>query len=244
MRQATPADADPLVAFHGEVHRAPETEGPDEGIVASTRDMLSGRHPTVRAGDFSLVEDVHTGAIVSSMCLIAQTWTFGDVEIGVGRPELVGTHPNYRRRGLVRAQFETVHQRSAGRGESLQAITGIPWYYRQFGYEMALNLGGGRLGYGCQVPKLQDGETEPYHVRMATRSDLPFIAEAYERGCQRSLVSCVRDEALWQYELTGRSEKSDGRRVLCIVETLAGKRVGFLVHRDALSRGRSDGYRI
>ncbi len=29
---------------------------------------------------------------------------------GVGRPELVGTLPEYRNRGLVRAQFEEVHQ--------------------------------------------------------------------------------------------------------------------------------------
>ncbi len=239
LRQATAADAEALVAFHGEMHRDPKVEGPDEGIAASTRDMMSGRHPTFRAGDFTLVEDLRTGAIVSSMCLIAQTWTYGDVEFGVGRPELVGTHPDYRRRGLVRAQFKTIHQWSTERGESLQAITGIPWYYRQFGYEMALTLGGGRMGYGFHVPKLKDGETEPYNVRLATRSDLPFIAEAYERGCQRSLMSCVRDEVLWQYELTGRSEKSIDRRLLCIVETLAGKPVGFLAHTTALWRGRT-----
>ena len=239
LRQATPEDAEALVAFHSDMHREPGAEGPDVGIAASTRDMMKGSHPTFKAGDFTLVEDSSTGAIVSSMCLIAQSWTYGGIEFGVGRPELVGTHPDYRRRGLVRAQFKTIHQWSSQRGESLQAITGIPWYYRQFGYEMALALGGGRLGYGSHVPKLKDGEAEPYHVRLATRTDLPFITEAYQRGCRRSLVSCIRDEVLWQYELAGRSERCFDRRVLCIVETPTGRPVGFLAHSTALWRGRS-----
>jgi hypothetical protein len=238
LRQATATDAEALASFHGHLHRQPDAVGPDEGILASTRDMMSGKHPTFRAGDFTLVEDSSTGEIVSSMCLIPQTWSYGGIEFGVGRPELVGTNPNYRRRGLVRAQFKVIHQLSIERGESLQVITGIPWYYRQFGYEMALALGGGRLGYGSHVPKLRDGETEPFHVRLATRTDLPFIASAYDRGRQRSLVSCVRDEASWQYELAGRSEKTGERRALCIVETLAGKPVGSLVHKTTLSRGR------
>ena len=103
---------------------------------------------------------------------------------------------------------------------------------------MALSLGGGRLGFESHVPKLRDGETEPYHVRPATGADLAFIATVYEQGCQRSLVSCIRGEELWQYELTGRSEKSIDWRVLCVVETPEGRPVGFLAHQAGLGRGR------
>jgi len=80
----------------------------------------------------------------------------------VGRPELVGTHPDYRRRGLIRAQFKIIHQWSAARGHAMQAITGIPWYYRQFGYEMALELHGSRQGSISDVPIRKKGESEPY----------------------------------------------------------------------------------
>ena len=103
--------------------------------------------------------------------MIAQTWSYAGIEFGVGQPELMGTHPDYRRRGLVRAQFKTIH-RSSERGESLQVIAGIPWYYRQFGYEIALTLGGGRLGDESHVPRLRDDEPELYHVRLATETDL------------------------------------------------------------------------
>ena len=55
-----------------------------------------------------------------------------------------------------------LHEWSAARGEQVQIITGIPNYYRQFGYEMTLSLSGGRAGYELHVPKLKEDETEPY----------------------------------------------------------------------------------
>lgn len=239
LRQAVPEDTEQLVAFHSDVHREPGTQDGDKRIAASTWDLLEGRHPTFRAGDFTIVEDTRTRAIVSSTSLISQTWSYGGVQFGVGRPELVGTLPDYRRRGLISAQMQVIHDWSAERGQKLQAITGIPWYYRQFGYEPALALGGGRVGYRSQIPKLKDGETEPFRVRMAKGTDLPFIAETYERGSRRSLVACVRNEASWQFELGGRREKSIDRRELCIPETPAGEPVGFLAHPRSLSRGRA-----
>jgi GNAT superfamily N-acetyltransferase len=237
LRRATAHDSEELAAFHGDVHRDPGATGPDEGVVAWTRDLLEREHPTFRAGDFLAVEDTRTGAIVSSLCLISQTWTYEGVEFGVGRPELVGTHPDYRRRGLVRALFEQVHLQSAERGEMMQAITGIPWYYRQFGYEMALALDAARFSYAPQAPKLEEGAQEPYRVRPATEDDLPFMANVYEVAAQRSLVACTRDEVEWRYELCGKSKRNVCRRDLRVIEAAGGERVGFLALSIRLWRG-------
>jgi hypothetical protein len=149
----------------------------------------------------------------------------------------VGTHPDYRRRGLVRALFEAAHQQSAARGEIMQAITGIPWYYRQFGYEMALALDAARFSYAPQTPKLEEGAEEPYRVRPAAEDDLAFMAQVYEVGSQRSLLACTRDEALWRYELCGKSEGNVCRRDLRVIETAGGERVGFLALAIRLWRG-------
>lgn len=230
LRRATIEDTEALAAFNAQVHCDRDTQEPDEGVAAATRDLMACAHPTSDAGDFTVVEDTHTGAVVSSLCLISQTWSYGGIEFGVGRPELVGTHPDYRRRGLVRAQFEVIHQWSAERGQKMQAITGSPWFYRQFGYEMALELGGGRVGYMPHVPKLKEGEAEPYGVPPATEPHLPFIAQVYEQATKRSPVACIRDEALWRYELYGRSEKSVNRSELRVIEAAEGEPVGFLVH--------------
>jgi hypothetical protein len=230
LRRATAADAEALAAFNAEVQRDPSAAGPDEGIAAWTRDLMLGEHPTFDVGDFTLVEDTRSGAIVSSLNLISQTWSYSGIQFGVGRPELVGTHPDYRRRGLVRAQFEVIHAWSAERGHKMQVITGLPWYYRQFGYEMALSLGGGRVGYKANVPHLKEGETELYRVRPATEADLPFIAGVAEHADKRHCLACVRDAALWRYELTGRSQDSVNRTKLCLVETADAEPVGFLVY--------------
>ena len=193
LRRATPDDAQALVDFNATLHRERGSQEPNAHIGAWTRDLTSGEHPTCGVEDFTLVEDTHTGEIVSSLNLISQTWAYEGIPFPVGRPELVGTHPDYRRRGLVRAQFEMIHRWSEERGEMVQAITGIPWYYRQFGYEMTMTLGGGRTGYKPNVPQLKQGEDERYSVRPATASDLAFIAELYERAAQRQPVYCIRD---------------------------------------------------
>jgi hypothetical protein len=238
LRRATVQDTKELVSFQADVQRDPAVEEPEEYVAAWTRDLMGGSHPTFNPGDFTVVEDTKTNKIVSSLCLISQTWSYGGIEFGVGRPELVSTHPDYRRRGLVRAQFQEIHKWSARRGERLQAITGIPWYYRQFGYEMALTLGGSRAGYKQQVPKLKEGEEEPYRVRPATEADLSFIAGVYAQGAQRFPVACVRNEAQWRYELNGRSEKNVNRRELCVIETAGGESMGFLTHSPRLWLGR------
>ncbi|MFL7807154.1 MAG: GNAT family N-acetyltransferase, partial [Anaerolineae bacterium] len=234
LRRATPADVDALADFNAQIHRDRGMEEPNPRVRAWVQDLMSGAHPTFRPEDFTLVEDTRTGAVVSSLNLISQTWAYEGIPFKVGRPELVGTHPDYRRRGLVRAQFEAIHRLSAERGEVVQAITGIPNYYRQFGYEMTMTLGGGRIGHKSHVPELKEDESEPYRVRPATEDDLGFIAELYERIADRQPVHCLRDEARWRYELNGRSALSDSRRLLRVIESDAGESVGFLTHTDWL----------
>ena len=205
LRRATMADAEALVEFNSRVHSDDGWDEPDEPIGTWVRDLLIKPHPTVKVGNFTIVEDTKTGKIVSSQSLIPQVWSYAGIEFGVGKPELIGTHPEYRMRGLMRAQLEVIHQWCVERNLVVQVIAGIPWFYRKFGYEMALELGGSRSGYVPSIPKLEKGEGEPYRVRPAASEDLQLIAEMYDYGRKRGLVSCVRDQALWRYELEGHS---------------------------------------
>lgn len=234
LRRSTPDDADALAAFNARIHSDAGPDRPDAWIAAWTRDLLGGNHPTFGTHDFTIVEDRRTGRIVSSLNLISQTWTYDGIPFGVGRPELVGTDPEYRNRGLVRAQFEEIHQWSAGRGEMLQAITGIPWYYRQFGYEMAVDLGGGRIGYLPDIPRLKDGEDEPVHLRPATEADLPFFMQLCAESSKRYRLVCLRDEVLWRYELFGRSADNVTRETWRVIETRDGEAIGYLSHPNRL----------
>jgi hypothetical protein len=190
------------------------------------RGLAERLHPTVSIQDFLIVEDTNCGKIVSSLNLISQTWSYAGIPFGVGRPELVGTHPDYRRRGLVRRQFEVIHRWSSERGELVQAITGFPWYYRQFGYEMALELD------GAPDAAQRDPETCRRPVRAlpgppCRPDDIPFVVETDLYRHQRHLTAALRVERLWRLELDGRSEKVG--QVMAIVESLEGERVGFVL---------------
>ncbi|MGH2533820.1 MAG: GNAT family N-acetyltransferase [Thermomicrobiales bacterium] len=232
LRRASLADREPLAEFHANTLLAAGETAPLERLYHFVLDLMSGQHPTFSPGDFMLVEDTTTGKIVSSLGLISQKWTYEGIPFKVGQPDIVSTDPAYRRRGLVRAQMHEAHRWSAARGELVQGITGIPWYYRQFGYEMALSLDANRIGNRQHVPTLNEGAPEPYRFRPATTDDLPFIMERYRQATARSIVASPRDEALWRYDLEQRGDKSGMRSEFRVIETAepADKPVGLVIH--------------
>ncbi len=221
LRFATVEDIEPLAEFNGRIHGSPF-------VAQWTREFASPSHPTCGPDNVTVVEDTSTRKIVSSVCLIPQTWTFDGIPFPVGRPEAVGTDPAYRRRGLVRAQFDVLHAKSDAAGHLAQGITGIPWYYRQFGYEYAIDLDGGRCVYPQLIAPLRDGATEPYRFRLATPDDLPLVMELYDRDCARSLVACPRSEAECRRSYFTVAPGSTPYSVLTIVETNEGRALGVI----------------
>lgn len=228
MRRSTAADADRLADFNAKIHGEDAYDA--AAVAAWTRDLLLAPPPGFDPADFLIVEYTSTGEIVSSMNLISQTWAYEGIPFGVGRPELVGTHADYRGRGLVRKQFAKVHEWSRQRGELVQVITGIPYFYRQFGYEMGLTLGGGRGGYEPHVPRLEEGKEEAYRFRPVDRADIPWIMRMYQRQCEREMISAVREEAHWQNELFEKSRENVNRVEVRVIETQDGQPVGYLMH--------------
>lgn len=232
LRHASKADAPALADFNAHIHG----ENPDDRrrVAAWTRDLLTRPHPTFTPRDFTIVEETATKRIVSSLNLIPQTWTYDGIPFGVGRPELVGTLPEFRGRGLIRAQFDEIHRWCAERGLSVQAITGIPYFYRQFGYEMTLDLGGRRSGHAANVPPLKAGEKERYRIRPAVETDLPFIAKVYADAQKRYLVSCVRGVDAFAYERNGQSRENVNRFDLRVVVDERGRRLGYFQVSDRI----------
>ena len=219
LRWATPGDADALATFNIRIH-SDEPGEQEEWLEHWTRDLMNGEHPTTKASDFTLVVDENDGGkIVSTLNIISQIWTYDGIPFGCGRPELVGTDPEYRRRSLVRKQMDAIHAKSAARGEMVQAITGIPWYYRLFDYEMGLNLGGSRTYFWIRPGNDKPVDEELYQLREVTVDDIPTLMELYPAQCAGSLITRVRDEVLWRYEMTGNHKDSPYRRHVHMVET-------------------------
>ncbi|MEZ4711585.1 MAG: GNAT family N-acetyltransferase [Caldilineaceae bacterium] len=157
-------------------------------------------HPFAQAHDWILVEDTSLPErpVVACTCYWKHTWSYAGISFGVGRPEFVATNPAYRNRGLVRTIFNMLHARSDGEGHLMQGITGIPYFYRQFGYEMVLDLGGGRTSYVGLIPKKEADEPEPYTLRAATIEDAPTVAALYNHRRRNSLFWHEVPEKFWR----------------------------------------------
>jgi predicted N-acetyltransferase YhbS len=237
LRRGAPEDAEAVSAFNAVVHADPPGFEPSGPVGVWTRELMDGRHPTCKAADFTIVQDTRTGQVASTLCLVSHRLRYGDVGFAAGQPELVGTHPDQRRRGLVAAQFQVVHGWSEQRGHQLQLVDGIPWYYRQFGYEMALEANGHRLASPASLQTRSSERSEDLRVRPAQIEDATFLAELYARSTRRHRLACERDSAFWRYEIERRDAGSQARRQLRIMERRGGQRVAAFAHPPTLFAG-------
>jgi hypothetical protein len=229
LRWSAAEDCEPLIDMFAEAFRRQADSSPDIAMPNLLRDYMSGRHPLIGPGDFAIVEDIERGRLIAGACLMRQEWEYGGIPFAVGRPEIVASDPEYRERGLIRAVFELIHARSAALGHLAQGITGIPYYYRQFGYEYALDLGGERAVYFAAIPQLKPDQPEPYALRDAAAEDLPWVRELYERERARAWVSARVGEAYWCWTMDGQNpESGEGWRTQLIVNG-TGQSIGYVL---------------
>jgi GNAT superfamily N-acetyltransferase len=196
---ASEQDIERVAAFHGVIH--------DQGVAGMVRELIL-HHPNTRPEHWLYVEDEETEQVVSSLCLIPWTWRYQGVEIKAGEMGIVGTLDAYRRRGLIRALVARFKELLRKGGYDLIQIQGIPYFYRQFGYEYAMPLEGGWHIQLHQIADPPEGEAAPYTFRLATAQDTPALVRLYDDAAQDLDIHAARSEAEWRY-LFGPSTKTE-----------------------------------
>lgn len=229
VRWSDAQDADGIAGLSGYVFRRKADEPPNSWVMAWIRDLMSGRHPHMGPGDHGVVEETATGRIVSAACLLSYEVEMEGVRLPFGRPEIVATHPDFRNRGLVRAIFDLLHARSQARGHVLQGITGIPYYYRLFGYEYAADLGGEVSVPFPAIPQLKAGEAEPCSLRRASAEELGLANELYDQDRARYALSTPMTEAFWRWTATGLSPATGEGWTTRLVADASGVAVGYVL---------------
>jgi predicted N-acetyltransferase YhbS len=247
LRWSTKDDTQGVAELFQHVFRSKQEDPLNTTTYAYIHDQMSGNHPLIGPQDVALVEDTRTGTIISACSFMRTTWEYAGISFTLGRPEPVATHEDYRNRGLVRAQFGLMHERSAARGDLAQCITGIPYFYRQFGYEFAVDLGGGRNVYLASIPKLKEGESEQYTLRPATVDDIHQIMMLYERertrhhAGQPMLVTAKFERSYWRWVLEGqRIEGGEGYNIW-MIERAGDHIAGYVLTRKIRGRAESLG---
>lgn len=181
VRTATPSDLDEIAELL--VRRGEVADGIDLRLVAGDADE----------GLDAVLVAVHEGRIVSTATLLTETWRVAEVVLPAGQIELVATEPEFEGRGLVRSLVDLAHDRSRARGDVLQVMIGIPFFYRQFGYVYSLPI--------PHTRDLVDPPTAPDGVRVrdAAPGDLATLA-ALQWQVQRDVpVSMPHSPACWRW---------------------------------------------
>lgn len=237
-RWSTKADQEKIGQLMGSVYR-PSADAPFNSRGADEpRIFMSEGFPFMEPGDIAIVEDTSKPErpVIACTCLWRHQWSYGGIPFGVGRPENVATDPAYRNRGLVRTLMEMVHARSTAQGDLAQAITGIEYFYRQFGYEYVLDLGGHRTANVAAIPAKKGDEPEPYTLRLATVEDAPALVDLYNLRRAASLVWHEASADYWRFHIASWDDP--------VVREQGATRVGLhgRLHMIIDSAGRIAGY--
>ncbi|NWG10257.1 GNAT family N-acetyltransferase [Candidatus Bathyarchaeota archaeon] len=164
-----------------------------EDVTALVKKLINN-HPTMTLKDFFAVK--HRGKIVAGLNLIPLEWSIGGVPLKVAEMGCVATLPEYRHRGLQKMLVKEFDKRVAEQDYDLCAIEGIPYFYRQFGYEYALPLDEEtRIGLD-EVPDY----SSKLDVRPFTNSDIPKAMELLAKAQSKFYVHSIRNEQIWKMQ--------------------------------------------
>ncbi|KAF9113925.1 hypothetical protein BGX27_000524 [Mortierella sp. AM989] len=279
MRWSTRKDAENVarllaLAFRWITYSGPELkegEGPEpsESAHAVGKRLLRGNSGVMSEFDYALVENTlakdDENPILACVCLHGTMGYYGKVQLLYGRPEVVACHPDSRNRGFIRRLFlEMIHPASEARGDVIQVLPGIPYFYRQFGYEYAIgNRTFRRIDdiYTAfpqldlskknkekeEASKSEKGtpvvvEEQPFSLRAPTLDDIPYLVKMStpEKMLNQAEVGLTYDEKYWRYTIHDLIEteetKYDVARISrVIVDSKTGQDCGIVVTKRSIT---------
>ncbi|MDF1595544.1 MAG: GNAT family N-acetyltransferase [Acidimicrobiia bacterium] len=182
VRIARPEDADGIVALVN--HRIGEEDGPEARLTLDDPRFGPGGWTVAVAGD----------RVVSTLGLFSSRTHIGSVVVPSSAIEFVATATEFEGRGLVRRQLELVHRISSERGDLVQWMVGIPYFYRRFGYEYAVPTPD-TIDITPPIP----GGADDVTFRMASIDDLDHILALQDHAASSAMMVAEHDGLMWSW---------------------------------------------
>lgn len=187
---SSPEDVERVAAFDALIHGA--------GSEPTWRAWMH-THPHIDPAGWLLIEEQASARVVASLCLIPWRLQYGGVELRSAEMGVVGSLEAYRGRGLQQTLNQRFTELLHEGGYDLSHIQGIPYFYRQFGYEYALPL---EAWWRLELHMVPAAPTPAgYHCRPAELADLPTLVRCYDEAAAAFDIAALRDEAGWRYLL-------------------------------------------
>jgi predicted acetyltransferase len=167
--------------------------GEEPGVDKLAKKLID-YHPKMSLKNFYVIKD--EDKMVSTMNLIPVTWSIGGIHLKAAEMGHVGTLPEYRGKGLIQRLIEEYHKEVQKQGYDIAVIEGIPYFYRQFGYEYAIPLLEETKIRLDQIP-----EWKPkIKIRPFAEKDIPKAKILLEQSQRKSYVHSARDENIWKMQ--------------------------------------------
>lgn len=138
VRWATPADIPGYVDLCMRVFRNSVNDPLSKAMYLHVNEQTSEYHPQSHWRNLAVVVDANE-QVVAGAILMQQPMDYDGIRLTLGRPESVASAEHVRHKGFVRHVFQLLHAKSEARGDQVQGITGIPYFYRKFGYEYGID---------------------------------------------------------------------------------------------------------
>jgi len=165
--------------------------GSEEAVDVFVRNLID-YHPTMTLRDHFVAK--YHSKTVACLILIPVQWSIGGIPLKAAEMGNVATLPEYRHRGLIRRLVAEFHKRVADKGYDLSVIAGIPYFYRQFGYEYAIPIDEETRIKINQIP-----DYEPKHnIRFFNDKDISKAMQLLGQTQQKFYVHSIRDGKIWR----------------------------------------------
>ncbi|NHJ14101.1 MAG: GNAT family N-acetyltransferase [Candidatus Thorarchaeota archaeon] len=191
----TDEEMEEIIKFNEAIH------GEDDALALR---RLIDEYPNLEKEQHFYIRDMDKGIIVSSLNAIPSVWDYDGIALKNLELGYVGTHSDYRNQGLFRALYLKHFERQLYKGNyHLSTIMGIPYFYRQFGYDFVLPLTRAVMLDAREIHRMNPKalpSSENIVVRPAIPQDLSSIMQLYHNLCKRLLVTARRDESLWELQ--------------------------------------------
>ncbi|MBN1683162.1 GNAT family N-acetyltransferase [Candidatus Bathyarchaeota archaeon] len=167
--------------------------GEHEGVDNIVK-RLKENHPKFTWNNIFIVK--HKEKIVATLNLIPQTWSINDISIKVAEMGMVATLPEYRKLGIQRLLNKEYDKKIFKENYDLSAIEGIPYFYRQFGYEYTLPLD---VETRISLNKIPDYKEE-FQIRQFQEKDILKASKLLQKTQKKYLIHSIRDNDIWKMQ--------------------------------------------
>lgn len=171
--------------------------------------------------------------VVGTLCIIDFPVKVEDVALKTAELGIVATDERYRNLGINSKLTELFFEKAAELGYEMIVIEGIPYFYRRYGFDYAVKMGGDSLSLDGK----DFAESPDITVRKATPEDVGFIFENHRKTNEKVGVRSIMEKEVILSQCFDYESPETGRDAFIIEKS--GEKAGyFILSKDP------DGYTI